>query len=496
MATTTLTGTTGNDILNAPGSVSTLVQGLQGNDTITLSLSTDEGAAGAGNDVIRIANRAVLVNTIQGGDGNDTVLFNSAAQFGGYIDLGAGSDSIAFSATAPLINGGQIYGGEGSDTIRLANSFVNATIGAGSGNDLVAITAAGATVTSSLINGGKEKDTISFGPGGGSFATVAGGQGADQIAFTAGNFTNTLVGGGQGVDSIQLGAGEVATVAGGGLSDTITFTSGAYSAGLIFGDANGVTTEGTGTEGAADGADFINGTQTDFNTVSVYGAGGNDTIAFRTRSAGMVDGGNGADSIFVGLATAGSNYGLGTISGGAGLDTINVGVTSVFAAYTANGTISGGEGVDLISVRLAAATAGVSVNSTAAIVAVISDVSKDTVRTLSGLNFTAGGGNTAANWVGLAPTMVATTGVGTFIGTGAGGLAPFTAGSIGVFSDGTDSIIAIKQGDATSSAVSMILVKGVDLTITTATGSVTATATTFRFSVAANTGGGMNITFS
>ena len=52
MATTTLTGTTGNDILNAPGSVTTNVAGLAGNDTITLALSGDEAQAGAGNDSI------------------------------------------------------------------------------------------------------------------------------------------------------------------------------------------------------------------------------------------------------------------------------------------------------------------------------------------------------------------------------------------------------------------------------------------------------------
>ena len=36
VTTTTLTGTTGNDILNAPGSVTTEVVGSSGNDTITL----------------------------------------------------------------------------------------------------------------------------------------------------------------------------------------------------------------------------------------------------------------------------------------------------------------------------------------------------------------------------------------------------------------------------------------------------------------------------
>ena len=71
MATTTLTGTTGNDILNAPGSVTTLVAGYQGNDTITLVDAADEASAG-GNDSITLATGSV-VNTVSGGSGNDTI---------------------------------------------------------------------------------------------------------------------------------------------------------------------------------------------------------------------------------------------------------------------------------------------------------------------------------------------------------------------------------------------------------------------------------------
>ena len=50
MATTTLTGTTGNDILNAPGSVTAEVVGLQGADTITLTVKDDAALGGAGAD--------------------------------------------------------------------------------------------------------------------------------------------------------------------------------------------------------------------------------------------------------------------------------------------------------------------------------------------------------------------------------------------------------------------------------------------------------------
>ena len=71
MATTTLAGTTANDILNAPGSVTTEVAGKAGNDTITLVKTGDIAMAGAGADSITItlmATRAlfaaVMVQTL------------------------------------------------------------------------------------------------------------------------------------------------------------------------------------------------------------------------------------------------------------------------------------------------------------------------------------------------------------------------------------------------------------------------------------------------
>ena len=60
VTTTTLTGTTGNDILNAPGSVTTEVVGSSGNDTITLALSGDAAKGGAGTDSITIGVAAKL----------------------------------------------------------------------------------------------------------------------------------------------------------------------------------------------------------------------------------------------------------------------------------------------------------------------------------------------------------------------------------------------------------------------------------------------------
>ena len=500
MATTTLTGTTGNDILNAPGSVSTLVQGLQGNDTITLALANDEAGAGEGNDNVSITRQGIVVNTIQGGDGNDTVFIRSANQFAGYVDLGAGNDSITLGTAAfPLTNGGQIYGGEGSDTLKLEGSFVNSTVGAGSGNDLLSFSAAG-SITSSLINGGKEKDTINLSlAGGGSFATVAGGQGSDIISLTNANFANSIVGGGQGTDSINAFVA-VATVAGGGLNDTIRIAT--FNGGQVFGDASGVTTAGTGTEGSADGADLIVATaQLTTAAVSIYGAGGNDTIALTagmfTGAAGtsnVVDGGDGADSINIfGADTTGN------ITGGAGLDTINWSGAATQQAVTSLATITGGDGADVIVISDNAATFTAGANAGAGTVisagtfdALISGASGDKLVALTGTTF----GTAQANWsVAGNPTVFVASSLA-FDGFSAA-FGGFTGvGSVGVFSDGTDSVIGIYGGGA-GTLFERIFIKGVDLTVTTiASGAATLTGTTFRFTIAAQTGGGMAITFA
>ena len=107
MATTTLTGTTGNDILNAPGSVTTLVAGYQGNDTITLVLSGDEAQAGAGNDSIAVNVSGTAAITVAAGAGNDSVTLSTAqVTNSGIIGLNEGDD--LFSNTGTLFNGGSL----------------------------------------------------------------------------------------------------------------------------------------------------------------------------------------------------------------------------------------------------------------------------------------------------------------------------------------------------------------------------------------------------
>ncbi len=351
MATTTLTGTTGNDPLNAPGNVSTLVQGLEGADTITLALAADEAQAGAGNDSIAITRTGTTSNTIYGGQGNDTVFVQSATVFGGYVDLGAGADSIRLATAAGTTNlvGANVFGGEGNDTLAITNAVTTTTIGAGSGNDVLNFTAAQA-VTSSLVYGGKQKDTITFNGATGSSSSIGGGKGADVLALSqSGALASTNAGGGQGTDIIRATTA-IASISGGGLSDTITL--GTFAGGRVYGDAVGVTTKGTGTEGAADGGDLINSNVALAAATSIYGAGGADTIRINSAAtnAALINGGNGHDSIYFNANGAGSIFTNGvSVNGGDGNDTIDLGTRFVSAADVGSqGTINGGAGTDLI----------------------------------------------------------------------------------------------------------------------------------------------------
>ena len=105
MATTTLAGTTGSDILNAPGSVTTLVAGYQGNDTITLVKADDVARGGAGNDSITLNSTSAL-NTVYGGAGADSLyLVTAASSFNGSVNGAAltSSSTLPYRLSAELL---------------------------------------------------------------------------------------------------------------------------------------------------------------------------------------------------------------------------------------------------------------------------------------------------------------------------------------------------------------------------------------------------------
>ena len=158
----------------------------------------------------------------------------------------------------------------------------------------------------------------------------------------------------------------------------------------------------------------------------------------------VVAGGNGNDSIFIGGSAAAGGFGEGTIAGGKGDDTIVLGsLGMVDRVASSMSTIYGGDGTDLISLQaITQATAGAVTPATvsqAQVAAVISGVSGDTLRVLTSLSFSAGN-TTGANWQGNAGVIW----VGSTISAALTGVGDnYTGGSIGVFSDGTDSVLPL-----------------------------------------------------
>ena len=496
MATTnTLTGSSQADILNAPGSSVTLVKGLAGDDTITLSKINDEADGGAGADSIAHAPSSGASNVVvDGGDGYDTLYVRSASSFGGTVRMGAGADSVAIGSNSNfLVTNAFIRGGTGADTMVIGNTLSASTVGGGSGQDLLTFTFAN-TITSSLIIGGQKQDSIDFRAAGNlTSSSVNGGRGKDTIVVGSGFIsTSALIGGGKGEDSISIGTANHTntSVSGGAHADTITIVSLLSAVTSVYGDTVGSTT--TSTDAAAD---YIHATQGNLATASsIYGGGGNDTVFMLGGAAGatqsLIHGGDGTDSIRI--ASSGQ---LGSINGGAGNDTIRVreSTDNTIANFSAITTPNGGDGTDTFAVGTNLGTqtvAGVSFTQGHMVVAYGAGDVIDLGTTLA---------TTQSNWA--AGSMYAASGgtatIWSQIATAAGAAGLTSVGDMVVWSDNTDSYLGIATTGNGQSAVFMIKITGKDLTTTTLTGATALKSSNFGFDVDYSTGAaGLKITLT
>ena len=122
--------------------------------------------------------------------------------------------------------------------------------------------------------------------------------------------------------------------------------------------------------------------------LSIYGAGGSDTIRFSSGSTGaqvFIAGGDGGDLLGSTAATFG--YSGSTLSGGAGADTLTLG--AMFTGATGVGNlVLGGAGADSITLVTAAGSYNGSINGGAG---------NDTINLLSGSLAAASGGLTTIN---------------------------------------------------------------------------------------------------
>lgn len=546
MATTTLTGTTGNDILNAPGSVTTLVAGFQGNDTITLALAADEAQAGAGADRVTVAG-SNSSNTVRGGSGNDTILFDAGVNtFGGSINMDADADRLV--NTSIQLVGGSIGGNAGDDTISLAGGILNGLIGGGANADSIHLTAG--NVTNSTIFGGAGKDTIRLSGSTISLSTVQSADGHDLISTTALADANTfVVAAGKGFDSIAFGTAVVASVLGGAGNDTITFVA-QLGGGNVFagGDADVVSMTAATTASSAltvnggAGADIIK-----FASIESTGAfvvqGGADADALgltASKNTGaftagsQIAGGDGADTIKFGNGVATNN--AFTIFGGDGADSIYINTTGVSTGNAANYSIVGGDGHDTITFDQAITTsgqygtAGTLANTFTVVGGAGTDVINFGLTALGGtgveitgaianattltagvlgnyvysatqgsgdvltFNLTTITANTTNNWNDGAASIYALSAA--TVSALCAGLANLTAaGDIFVYDSGTDLVLGIMTGRS-STFVSINIQNGDELLKTTQVGDQGITASNFGFTVGFTSTGEIGITLS
>jgi hypothetical protein len=369
MAVNTITGTTGNDLLQGQqlSGTQNLINGLAGNDTLLAATVADSLNGGAGNDSLSYGTGLTVNGAVAvGGNGDDSFFAVGTTLLTSSFSGESGNDLFNFTAATNL-SSVSVRGGEGNDTItvqtgNLAVTFNGFAATLGQGNDVFTV-GTGAASTNVQVFGGKGSDTLTL-AGTYNAASVGGNENADRIFFQGAGvtLTNTFIGAGEGHDVISTTAAgaqvisTLGTVVGGKGLDTISLNNlSALSNFQIWGDT---TESGDSTIG---NADFIvlsaNSAGAAGLYASVYGGAGDDTIQLLNVTAGagtgvslQLFGGVGNDSIAVNAAAANS------LIGGAGNDTLigNFQFTagSLYGQFYATGSyvgFNGGTGVDRVA---------------------------------------------------------------------------------------------------------------------------------------------------
>jgi hypothetical protein len=282
------------------------VNGSVGNDSVVVDLNTGGFASGftlggnSGNDVLTLTANAYTfgsANSILGGTGADTININVA----GDLTVTGASGFVADLGAAGTVSGGSAGLG-GQLNVGLSAAIDGAAIFRG--------TTAGDDINISNI----------VGAGSLSGATFSAEDGADSITFTV------ATGGAYSAVSINAGAG----------ADLIT----AQLAGGV-GTNYAIATGGLVTIDAGAGADTM-----------IVNVGAQDSAG--TISAGIFNGGSGADSITFNLLFGSDLETVNTgtvIDGGSGADTIGLLANASAGGSTADVQIRGGVGADLITAQ-------------------------------------------------------------------------------------------------------------------------------------------------
>ncbi|WP_206075880.1 VCBS domain-containing protein [Mesorhizobium sp. Z1-4] len=320
----TILATSGNDTLDFSGIVvkQFIIDGADGDDTITGTNANDTIRGGAGNDTLNglggddtfllvTSNFDNGVDQYDGGAGHDRIV-------GGWsIDVLNVTNNLANLAGIEELDGGDgtldrntIKATAGNDTLNFSGMIVtNFTIDGGGGNDNITGTSAG-----DRIRGGEGNDTITGGAGN---DTLFGNDGNDTFVLLTSNFDN-------GVDHYDGGAG-YDRIVGGWSHDTLNVTNNLSNL-VSIEELDGAGSSNTILATAGD--DTLNFTSIVVKNFTIDGGAGNDTIT-GTNLADTIRGGAGNDSlnglagddIFL-LNTGGDLSGIDQYDGGAGHDQI------------------------------------------------------------------------------------------------------------------------------------------------------------------------------
>ena len=367
-----------------------VVQGLAGNDTITVTGSYDtvyggvqpsgggdDSAIGSGNDTFNLIGNAQSADhdTIYGGDGDDSFTIGKANFNDIYGD--AGNDTFKLGDMAFK---NHIYGGDDNDTVTLSAGATSNTIDGGDGNDVFTLSS---LAGNNSLDGGAGNDTLAlYGKiTDWTFKALTSSYSATNSDGTLVNFTNIKhiqfaapKGNYSLFNGVPTASNNIYTLAKDTLGHKIIVASKLQAAGAQH--TNSYILDGT--DSACGFNEFFGTTSAESisskaTSETIYGGGGNDTI-FASENGNLIYGddvdptsSSGNDSISAGTANS-------TIIGGGGNDTINViwdhnviygddvnGITSgndsitlyrdmVQNAHPDNNTVYGGGGNDTISV--------------------------------------------------------------------------------------------------------------------------------------------------
>jgi Ca2+-binding RTX toxin-like protein len=357
----TVLGTTSDDTLSTDLLKDFVVDGLAGDDTITIeeAASAFQVQARAGQDTIIAEGDVTDADKIKGGADEDTFDFRGAVT-GSSIYGGKAADSISFTrkVTDSFVSGDTgaddilfndkvettlIEGGSGDDTITLDERLTSTTVSGGDAQDLIDVND---NSVDSKFQLGSDDDTLTI-TGKHSNLLAKGNAGDDEFTIEA-NLTGTgnefyggkdddtltlnsvakvLVSGDKGDDTFAVAniESDGATLMGGDGADTIDLsTSTAAAAEFVAkGDADDdsiVGSTGKDTIFGGTGDDTING-GADGGADELNGDAGDDDITLVTLAASVVNGGDGDDTIDAGVIAATDGH---TVTGGAGADVITI----------------------------------------------------------------------------------------------------------------------------------------------------------------------------